>query len=942
MTEQTEKKLFLFDAFALIYRAYFAFAKNPRINSKGQDTSAVLGLVNTLMDVQMKEQPTHWAICFDTSEPTERHIEYKEYKAQREAMPEGISTALPHIFKLMEALNIPVIAKPGFEADDVIGTLAKKAEKEGFTTYMMTPDKDFAQLVSDNIYMYKPPRMGNGAEILGVPEVLKKFEIKRVEQVIDYLGMMGDASDNIPGIPGVGDKTAKKLLGLYDSMEGLYENTNELKGKQKENVEANKELAFLSKKLATINLAVPVEFEAKNLERIPMNKEAVKELFLELEFRRLAERWFGIEVSKTKAIEINNESKSNTKPANTAQIDLFGGGGDDDNQASLFTSSYDTLESIKPNYKLVESLEDCRTLFEKISVLKSFAFDTETTSLNAIQAEIVGMSFCFKSKEAFYIPLSNNEEKRKEILSIFKPLFENERIEKVGQNIKYDLHILANYGITLKGAFFDTMIAHYLLEADMRHNMNVLAETYLNYSPVKIEAIIGKGKSALNMRDIPPTKVKDYACEDADITWQLKEVFKPKLKEEELLELFTTMEMPLVSVLAKMEREGINLDIKGLAIFSKELEVSVLETQTTIFELAGMEFNIASPKQMGEVLFNHLKLDDKAKKTKTGQYSTSEDVLSKLKDKHEIIEKILEFRSMQKLRSTYVDALPALINPNTKHIHTSFNQAVAATGRLSSNNPNLQNIPIRTEKGKEVRKAFIPRDENHVLLAADYSQVELRLIAEMSGDPVMMEAFQQGLDIHAATASKVFGVPLEEVTREMRSNAKTVNFGIIYGVSAFGLSQQSTLSRKEAAEIIKSYFATYPKLKEYMDSNIAFAREHGYVKTIMDRKRRLKDINSQNGVVRGHSERNAINAPVQGSAADVIKLAMIKVQAEIEVQGLDSKMILQVHDELVFDAVKSEVPELKELIKAAMENVFESKVPLTVDIGEGQTWLEAH
>jgi DNA polymerase-1 len=940
MTEPTEKKLFLFDAFALIYRAYFAFAKNPRINSKGQDTSAVLGLVNTLMDVQMKEQPTHWAICFDTSEPTERHIEYKEYKAQREAMPEGISTALPYIFKLMEALNIPVIAKPGFEADDVIGTLAKKAEKEGFTTYMMTPDKDFAQLVSDNIYMYKPPRMGNGAEIWGIPQVLEKFEIKRVEQVIDYLGMMGDASDNIPGIPGVGDKTAKKLLGLYDSMEGLYEHTHELKGKQREKVEANKELAFLSKKLATINLAVPVEFHADKLQRIPMNKEAVKELFMDLEFRRLAERWFGKEVTETKTVENSTENKTSKKATDTAQIDLFGGG--EESQTSMFSSSYDTLETVKPKYKLVESVEDCISLFEKLSILKSFAFDTETTSLNAIQAEIVGMSFSYKAKEAFYVPLSPDENKRTKILSIFKPLFENTRIEKVGQNIKYDLHILANYGIELKGEFFDTMIAHYLLEADMRHNMNVLSETYLNYSPVKIEALIGKGKSALNMRDIPPIKVKDYACEDADITWQLKEVFEPRLKEEDLFDLFQSMEMPLVSVLAKMEREGINLDTKGLALFSKELEVAVLKTQTEIFELAGIEFNIASPKQMGEVLFDHLKLDDKAKKTKTGQYSTSEDVLSKLKDKHEIIEKILDFRSMQKLRSTYVDALPELTNPNTQHIHTSFNQAVAATGRLSSNNPNLQNIPIRTEKGKEVRKAFIPRDENHVLLAADYSQVELRLIAEMSEDSAMMEAFQQGLDIHAATASKVFGVPLEEVSREMRSNAKTVNFGIIYGVSAFGLSQQSTLSRKEAAEIIKSYFESYPKLKTYMDGNIAFAREHGYVKTIMNRKRRLKDINSQNGIVRGHSERNAINAPVQGSAADIIKLAMIKVQAEIEAQGLQSKMILQVHDELVFDALKSEVAQLKILIKDAMEKVIESRVPLTVDIGEGATWLEAH
>lgn len=940
MTPETEKKLFLFDAFALIYRAYFAFAKNPRINSKGQDTSAVLGLVNTLMDVQMKEQPTHWAICFDTSEPTERHIEYKEYKAQREAMPEGISTALPYIFELMEALNIPVIAKPGFEADDLIGTLAKKAEKEGFTTYMMTPDKDFAQLVSDNIYMYRPPRMGNGAEIWGIPEVLKKFQIKRVDQVIDYLGMMGDASDNIPGIPGVGDKTAKKLLGLYDSMEGLYKHTYELKGKQKEKVEGNKELAFLSKKLATINLAVPIEFNPDELVRIPMNKGAVRDLFVELEFRRLTERWFGKDLpSPTK--EVTEEKSAKAKAANPGQIDLFGGG-EETSQASLFSSAYESLETAKPNYKLVESTADCRALFDKLMVLKSIAFDTETTSLNALESEIVGVSFSYKAKEAFYVPLSKNEAERDEILSIFKPLFENERIEKVGQNIKYDLHILANYGINLKGNFFDTMIAHYLLQADMRHNMNVLAETYLNYSPVKIETIIGKGKAQLNMRDISPTKVKDYACEDADITWRLKEVFQPKLKEEDLMELFQTIEMPLVSVLAKMEREGINLDVEGLALFSKELEESVVKIQQEIFDLAGMEFNIASPKQMGEVLFDHLKLDTKAKKTKTGQYSTSEDVLSKLAYKHEIISKILDFRSLQKLRSTYVDALPELVNSKTKHIHTSFNQAVAATGRLSSNNPNLQNIPIRTEKGREVRKAFIACDEDHVLLAADYSQVELRLIAEMSGDSVMVEAFQQGLDIHAATASKVFEVPLDKVTREMRSNAKTVNFGIIYGVSAFGLSQQSTLSRKEAAEIIKSYFATYPKLKEYMDANIAFARENGYVKTLMNRKRRLNDINSRNAVVRGHAERNAINAPVQGSAADIIKLAMINVQAEIEAQGLKSKMILQVHDELVFDALKTELPQLKKLIKEAMENVFESSVPLIVDIGEGRTWLEAH
>ena len=938
MTPLVEKKLFLFDAFALIYRAYFAFAKNPRINSKGQDTSAVLGLVNTLMDVQMKEQPTHWAICFDTSEPTERHLEYKEYKAQREAMPEGISSALPYIFKLMEALNIPVIAKPGFEADDVIGTLAKKAEKEGFITYMMTPDKDFAQLVSDNIYMYRPPRMGNSAEVWGIPEVLKKFEINRIDQVIDYLGMMGDASDNIPGIPGVGDKTAKKLLALYDNMDGLYLNTHELKGKQREKIEANKDLAFLSKKLATINTNVPVEFNSSDLIRKEMNKDAVRDLFEELEFRRLTERWFGKDLPKSTTV---GEVSAKIDPPKTGQIDLFSTDAND-GQKSIFNSSYKTIETTNVNYKLVDNIPDCYALVEKLMILKSFAFDTETSSLNALEAEIVGFSFSYKAREAYYIPTSTNPKERDKILAIFKPLFENERIEKVGQNIKYDYHILANHGIKLKGQLFDTMIAHYLLQADMRHNMTVLAETYLNYSPIKIETIIGKGKAQLNMRDLPTIKIKDYACEDADITWQLKTVFEPLLKEESLISLFQEIEMPLVSVLAKMEREGINLDQDSLQIFSKELELSVKEIQDEIFDVAGTVFNISSPKQLGVVLFDHLKIDDKAKKTKTGQYSTSEEVLSKLKNKHSIVEKVLTFRSLQKLRSTYVDALPELINPNTQRIHTSFNQAVAATGRLSSNNPNLQNIPIRTERGREVRKAFIPRDDKHILLAADYSQVELRLIAEMSKDKVMVEAFQQGLDIHTATASKVFNVPLKEVTREMRSNAKTVNFGIIYGVSAFGLSQQSSLSRKDAAEIIKNYFATYPKLKEYMDANIAFAREHGYVKTIMNRKRRLKDINSRNGIVRGHAERNAINAPIQGSAADIIKLAMIKIQTEIEALGLQSKMLLQVHDELVFDVLKTELPMLKKLIKETMEGVLDSTVPLVVDIDVGKSWLEAH
>ena len=934
MTPKSEKKLFLFDAFALIYRAYFAFAKNPRINSKGQDTSAVLGLVNTLMDVQMKEQPTHWAICFDTSEPTERHIEYTEYKAQREAMPEGISSALPFIFKMMDALNIPVIAKPGFEADDVIGTLAKKAEKEGFTTYMMTPDKDFAQLVSKNIYMYKPPRMGGGAEVWGVAEVLKKFEINRIDQVVDYLGMMGDASDNIPGIPGVGDKTAKKLLSLYDSMEGLYNHTDDLKGKQKEKVEENKDLAFLSKRLATINLRVPVVFDANKLIRKEMNKEAVKDLFEELEFRRLSDRWFGPKKEKNPAVLINPKKNSNT-----SQVDLFT---NEKHQNDLFSSNYETIETSKPIYKLVDSTASCMALVERLITLKSVSFYTETSSIEALKAEVVGISFSFKTKEAYYVPIPSGVEERNKIFSIFKPFFENKRIEKVGYNIKHDLLVLAKHKIDLAGPLFDTMIAHYLLEADMGHNMSVLAETYLNYSPIKIDALMGKGKYLVDTRSISPSRVKDFSCEDADIAWRLKGVFNPQLKEEDLLTLFKDVEMPLIVVLAKMEREGINLDRESLSVFSEELASSVVRLQEEICELAGFEFNIASPKQLGDVLFNHLKLNDKAKKTKTGQFSTSEDVLSRLKKKHPIIEKILDFRSLQKLRSTYVDALPNLVNPETRRIHSSFNQAIAATGRLSSNNPNLQNIPIRSEKGREVRKAFIPKNDQFLLLAADYSQVELRLIAELSGDPTMIDAFKKGLDIHAITASKVFNTPLNQVSREMRSNAKTVNFGIIYGVSAFGLSQQSSLSRKESSEIIKNYFDTYPKLKEYMDANIAFAREHGYVKTVMNRKRRLKDINSRNSVVRGHAERNAINAPIQGSAADIIKVAMVDIHNKLEQMGLKSKLLLQVHDELVFDALKEELNILKPLVKKAMEEAYSSSVPLVVDLGEGLNWLEAH
>ena len=933
MTPKSEKKLFLFDAFALIYRAYFAFAKNPRINSKGQDTSAILGLINTLMDVQMKEQPTHWAICFDTSEPTERHLEYKEYKAQREAMPEGISTALPFIFDLLDALNIPVISKPGFEADDIIGTLAKKAEKEGFTTYMMTPDKDFAQLVSDNTYMYRPPRKGGGPEVWGVSEVLEKFQIKRVSQVIDYLGMMGDSSDNIPGIPGVGDKTAKHLLSLYDSMEGLYQHTEELKGKQKENVEKNQELAFLSKKLATINLNVPVTFNADKLLYKEMNKDAIKKLFKELEFRRLSERWFGVKK------EVSKDFVTDKKEGGGVQADLFN---EDSGTDKFIKSDYEYFETVMPLFKLIDNPSSCLTLFEHLITLKSVAFDLQTSSLDPLKSRVLGISFSCKNKEAYYVPIPSGDKEGSKTLSIFKPLFENIRIEKVCQNIKYDLHVLANYGIRLNGPFFDTMIAHYLLQADMGHGLSVLAETYLNYSPIKLEALVGKGKSQINLLDLPPEKIKDYACEFADITWRLKERFAPLLKKEGLYSLFKNVEMPLVCVLAKMEREGINLDCEGLTIFSKELTSSITKFEEDIYSLAGFEFNIASPKQLGNVLFNHLKLDDKAKKTKTGQFSTSEEVLSKLKKKHLIVEKILDFRSLLKLRSTYVNSLPGLVNPTTKRIHSSFNQAVAATGRLSSKNPNLQNIPIRTEKGREVRKAFVPKNDQYLILAADYSQVELRLIADLSGDPVMVDTFKKGLDIHTITASKIFNIPINEVSREMRSNAKTVNFGIIYGVSAFGLSQQSSLSRKESGEIIKNYFETYPKLKTYMDSNVAFARKFGYVKTVMNRKRILKDINSRNRVVRGHAERNAVNAPIQGSAADIIKVAMIDIDKKLEKLGLKSRLLLQVHDELVFDAKKDELELLKNLVKNSMEGAYSSSVPLVVDLGVGLNWLEAH
>lgn len=926
------KKLFLLDAFAIIYRAYFAFSKNPRINSKGVETSAVLGFVNTLVEVLKKENPTHIAVVFDTPKATLRHIEFADYKANREAMPEGISVALPYIDQVLDAFNIPKLYADGYEADDVIGTLAKKAEKAGFTTYMMTPDKDFAQLVSETTLLYRPGNKWKPTEVWGVEEVLAKFEISRVEQVIDYLGMMGDAVDNIPGLPGVGDKTAKKFLAQYDSMENLLANTDTLKGKLKEKIEANKEQGMLSKKLATILLDAPVELHEEELKTQKFDAEKVQALFEELEFRTLAKRV--LNTNEPKPSEEKDNKKANT--ITSGQMDLFAV---DEEDAQ--SPSYQTIEQQKVDYKLIDSEEGRVALLNDLLQQDSVCFDTETTGLNPLTAELVGLSFCYQKNNAFYVPVPEGLEKP--IAQLFKPFFSNKRIEKVAQNLKYDYKVLAKYGVTVAAPFFDTMLAHYLLEPDQRHNMDVLAQNYLNYTPISIETLIGKkGKSQLSMRQAPLDKVCEYACEDADITWQLKMLFEKRLAGSHLIKLFKEIEQPLIPVLSAMELEGIKIDSPALAAFSKELEQRILTLNENVQTAAGMPFNLASPKQLGQILFEHLKLVDKPKKTKTGQYSTSEETLLKLKGKHEIIDEILEFRQLQKLKSTYVDALPELATKEEQRIHTTYQQAVAATGRLSSVNPNLQNIPIRSEKGREVRKAFVARDEQFILLAADYSQIELRLMAHLSQDEGMLSAFQNGEDIHAATAAKVYQVALDEVSREQRSHAKMVNFGIIYGISPFGLAQRLGIKRTEAKDIIENYFAQYPRVKEYMDLSIERAREKGYVETIMGRQRQLKDINSRNGVMRGYAERNAINAPIQGSAADIIKLAMIDVHTAFKAQQFKSKMLLQVHDELVFDAHLDELDVIKTVIREKMEKAVQLSVPLEVDMGTGLNWLEAH
>ncbi len=899
-----------------------------------------MGFTNTLLEVLKKEQPTHMAVVFDTDAPTERHTDFTDYKAHRQAMPEDLSIAIPYIVRLIEGFNIPCVFSDGYEADDIIGTLAKKAEKEGFTVFCMTPDKDFGQLVSDNIFIYKPARMGNGMEILGVKEILEKWEIDHVEQVIDILGLWGDAVDNIPGIPGVGEKTAKQLIKQYGSVENIIANSHELKGKLRENVENFAEQGLVSKKLATIMLNAPVELDVDALRIDEPNRDVLEPLFAELEFRTLGKRVFGddFNVSESKA----------TGPAN-GQMDMFASNAPAEavqKPTDPFSEKGPAAKNIsntEHNYMLADSPETRKELAEILSKQDRFCFDTETTCLDANDCELVGLSFSIKPGEAWYVPLSADQAECQACVNDFKSVFENPNIGKIGQNLKYDILVLNWYGITVRGELFDTMLAHYLIDPDSRHNMDLLAENYLNYSPVSITSLIGpKGKNQGNMRDAEIEKITEYAAEDADITLQLRDVFEPILEGVNALKLAREIENPLIYVLADIEREGVKIDQQALAEFSEVLRTDLKQLETNIYEKAGVKFNIASPKQLGEVLFDKLQLDPQAKKTKTGQYQTGEDVLSRLANKSDIVADILDFRQLQKLKSTYVDALPQMINRKTSRIHTSYNQAVASTGRLSSNNPNLQNIPIRTERGREVRKAFIPRDENHVLLSADYSQIELRLIAEISKDENMMDAFSRGLDIHTATAARVYGISLEDVTSTQRRNAKAVNFGIIYGQSAFGLSQNLSIPRKEAAEIIENYFNTYPNIKKYMNDTMNFARENGYVETIMGRRRYLRDINSANQTVRGFAERNAINAPIQGSAADMIKIAMIRIHQDIKDQNLASKMTMQVHDELVFDVPKPEVSQMKKIIEERMKNAIETSVPILVEVGEGSNWLEAH
>ncbi len=946
MAEQ--KRLFLLDAYALIFRGYYALIKNPRINSKGLDTSAILGFMNSLFDVIKRERPDHLAVCFDKGGSAERTEMFAEYKANRDETPDAIRVAVPFIQDILKAMHIPVVVLEGWEADDIIGTLAKQAEKEDYKVFMVTPDKDFGQLVSENIFMYRPARMGNGIEIWGIPEVQQRFGVERPEQVIDYLGMMGDASDNIPGLPGVGDKTAKQFIAQFGSMENLFANTDKLKGKMKERVEENQELGMLSKKLATICTDCDVRFDAKDYELSMPDTDKVQEIFEALEFRRLKDQFIKIfsdnlEETPAQVTSTVTGKKQATQAAGSGQFSLFGNNEGEAAATIKDVSSRKTIQEVPHVYQSVAQGMAMKLFIQNLMKQTSVCFDTETTSLNPLEAELVGIAFSWETGKGFYIPFPQDRKAAQDIITQLSPFFDAGHIEKIGQNLKYDIKVLHKYGIRVKGKCFDTMLAHYLINPDMRHNMDVLAETYLNYTPVSITELIGKkGKNQLNMRDVPLEQQTEYAVEDADVTFQLSQHLKPELREAQTDSLFNDIEIPLLHVLADMELEGIKLDEKFLKSLSKDLDSDILHLEEKIYGAAGEKFNIGSPKQLGEILFDKLKLIDKPKKTKTGQYSTAEDVLSYLAKDHEIIRDVLEYRGLSKLKSTYVDALPLQVEPSTGRIHTDYMQTVAATGRLSSNNPNLQNIPIRTERGREVRKAFVPRDKDYVLLSADYSQIELRIIAALSDETTMIEAFKNGEDIHASTASKVFNIPLKEVTREQRSNAKTVNFGIIYGVSAFGLSNQTDLSRSEAKELIDTYYKTYPKLRNYISEQIDFAREHGYVQTVLGRRRYLKDINGANQVVRGAAERNAVNAPIQGSAADIIKVAMINIHRKLTEGKFKSKMLLQVHDELVFDMYKPELDMLKPMIKSEMEHAYPLAVPLDVEMGAGNNWLEAH
>ena len=944
------KKLFLFDAMALIYRAHFAFAKTPRISSKGINTSAVFGFANTILEVIQKEKPDYLGVAFDTPAPTFRHIEYTPYKAQREKQPEDITIAIPYVKRLVEALDIPILILDGYEADDVIGTIAKKAVKANpeMVVYMMTPDKDYGQLVEERIKMYKPAFMGKGVEVLGPKEVCARWNIKNVDQVIDMLGLMGDAVDNIPGIPGVGEKTAQKLLEEFESLENLLENTDLLKGKLQENLINFREQGILSKHLARILCEVPIEYEEEKLKATPPNRALLEPLLDELEFKTLRKRILG-EESPAATPEPKMAPKKDSN-----QMDMFSVSSapqTTQNQGSIEESvseptnfSFNNLQNTKHQYHLIQGEAAIKSLIGFLARQSSFCFDTETTSLSVVEAELVGMSFSYRKAEAFYVPFPENKEESQKQVDLFKEIFANEAIQKVAQNIKYDMSVLANYGLEIKGDIYDTMLAHYLIEPEKRHNMDAMAMSYLNYEPMSIESLIGKkGVKQGNMRDADVMAVKEYAAEDADITLQLKPILDQKLlSNPKAITLLQEVEMPLSRVLSSIEREGVNLDIPFLKEMSKVLEVDSKVVQQKIYEAAGQEFNIASPKQLGEILFEKLKLDPKAKKTKTGQYMTGEEILSKMESEHAIASLILDFRELQKLKSTYVDALPELISSKTGRIHTSFMQAVTATGRLSSKDPNLQNIPIRTVRGREIRKAFIPRNEEYQILSADYSQIELRIMAAFSKDDSMLEAFNNGLDVHKATAAKVFHVPLEEVNSDMRRKAKTVNFGIIYGVSAFGLAGQLAISRTEAKEIIDQYFVEFPKVKTYMDTCVHTAQELGYVETVLGRRRYLRDIMSANMNERGFAERNAINAPIQGSAADMIKVAMIQIQNFLEKEKLKSKMILTVHDELVFDAHIPEINYLRDKINDIMCHALDLGVVMETGIGVGANWLEAH